>query len=156
MSIQNTAQSLGMTIAFTGVAWLSDVVSAGLASLQISTFTALFYGPQVLITIGVAVLLAIVDFLVGTDTIAHVAGGFAVFLSVQALVSLLTLCVFYAIVRISPKGTYTIADCCIAAGVCLLEAAPFLGSFVFWGAFATYLRRREISGVVEKFSQAVG
>ena len=35
--------------------------------------------------------------------------------------------------------------------LCLLSAA-----FTFWGMFAVYLRRRQISGVVEKISQATG
>ena len=156
MSAESTAKSLGAAFAFAGVAWLSDLISAGLASLQISVFTALFAGPQALVTGAVGVVLGVFDFLFSTDLLAYTAGGFAVFLSIQMLVALLTLCVFYMIVLISPKGTYTISDCLIAAGVFLLEATPFLCSFVFWGTFATYLRRREISGVTENFSSAVG
>ena len=153
MSAEDTAKSLGTSFAFTGVAWLADLISAGLASLQISVFAALFAGPQALVTGAVALALAAVDFLFGSEILTHIAGGFAVAFSIQALVALLTLCVFYAIVRISPKGTYTISDCLIAAGVFLLEAAPFLPSFVFWGMFATYLRRREISKVASMLPQ---
>ncbi|MCY4577397.1 MAG: hypothetical protein OXB96_03200 [Candidatus Kaiserbacteria bacterium] len=156
MSIDNTVKSFGAAFAFTGIAWLSDVISSGLASLQISIFSTLFGGPQALLTGAVALALAAVDFLLGSDALAYVAGGFTLLLSVQALVSLLTLCVFYAIVCVSPKGTYTLSDCLIAAGVFLLEAMPFLSMFVFWGTFAAYLRRREISGLAGKLSSAVG
>ena len=109
--IDNTAKSVGGAIAFTGVAWLSDVVGGALGSLQINTLGFLFGGPQALLTIGVAAVLAAIDFIAGTDTIAYIAGGFTFFFSLQALLSLLVLCVFYAIVRISPKDTYSIADC---------------------------------------------
>ena len=151
MSTENTAKSLGAAVAFTGVAWLSDVISGALGSLQSSSATFILDGG---ITVGVlAITAGIVDFLLGTDIIAKTAGLIAVFFSAQALVSLLTLCVFYAIVRISPKGTYTLLDCIIAAGVFLLEAAPFLSTFVFWGMFATYLRRRQISEVASVLPQ---
>lgn len=153
MSTEDTAKSLGATFAFTGVAWLADLISAGLASLQISVFSALLAGPQALVTGIVAASITVVDFLFGTDILAHVAGGFAVVLSVQMLVALLTLCVFYAVVLISPKDTYTLSDCLIAAGVFLLEAAPFICTFVFWGMFATYLRRREISNIASVLPQ---
>ena len=156
MSTENTAQSLGAAFAFTAVAWLADFISVGLNSLQVSVFSALFLGPQALITGAVALILAVIDFIFSTDIFVHVTGGFVVFLSLQALVSLLTLCVFYAIVLSSPKGTYTLLDCLIAAGICLLEAAPFVSSFVFWGTFAAYLRRREISGAIGKVSSAAG
>ena len=153
MSAEGTVKSLGAAFAFVGVAWLADLISAGLASLQIATFSALFAGPQALVTGAVALVLTAVDFLFGTEILVHIAGGFAVFLSIQMLVALLTLCIFYAIVLISPKGTYTLSDCLIAAGVFLLEAAPFLCTFVFWGTFATYLRRREISKVASMLPQ---
>lgn len=153
MSVEDTAKSFGAAFVFTGVAWLADLISAALASLQISAFAALLGGPQAVITGAVALVLSAVDFLFGTEILAHIAGGFAAFFSIQVLVALLTLCVFYAIVRISPKGTYSMSDCLIAAGVFLLEAAPFLPTFVFWGMFATYLRRREISKVVSMLPQ---
>ena len=153
MSVEDTAKSLGAAFVFTGVAWLADLISAGLASLQISAFSALFAGPQALVTGAVALVLGAVDFFFGAEILTHVAGGFAVFLSIQAIVALLTLCVFYAIVLASPRGTYTISDCLIAAGIFLLEAAPFLCTFVFWGMFATYLRRREISKVTSMLPQ---
>ena len=154
--IENTAKSFGGAIAFTGVAWLSDVIGGALGSFQLNTLGFLFGGPQVLLTAAVAVVLAVVDFITGTDTIAYIAGGFTFFFSLQALLSLLVLCVFYAIVMASPKDTYTTLDCLIAAGVFLLEAAPFLGMFVFWGAFAAYLRRQQIAGVVGKVAQVGG
>ena len=144
MSTENAAKSFGAAFAFTGVAWLVDLISTALSSLQISALGALFTGPQALVTVGVAAALAALDFLFGLDTLGQVAGGFAVFFGIQAFLSLLTLCLFYAIVRISPKGTFTTLDCIIAAGVCLLEAAPFISSFVFWGMFAAYLRRAQI------------
>ena len=153
MSIENTAKSFGAVFAFTGVAWLVDLVGGALTSLQISALGALFVGPQALVTVGVAATLAALDFLFNLDLLGQVAGGFASFFSIQALLSLLTLCLFYAIVRISPKGTYTLLDCIIAAGVFLLEAAPFVSTFVFWGMFATYLRRRQISEVASILPQ---
>ena len=153
MSTEDTVKSLGAAFAFVGVAWLADLISAGLASLQISVFAALFAGPQALVTGAIALILTAVDFLFGTEILSHVAGGFAVFLSIQMLVALLTLCVFYVIVLISPKGSYTLSDCLIAAGVFLLEATPFLCTFVFWGTFATYLRRREVSKVASVLPQ---
>lgn len=160
MSTEDTVKSFGAALAFTGVAWLADLISGALASLQISTLGALFVGPQALVTVGVAAVLAALDFLFGLDLLGQVAGGFAVFFGIQALLSLLTLCLFYAIVRISPKGTYTPLDCIIAAGVCLLEAAPFISTFVFWGMFAAYIRRRQIRrqivGAVQKASSATG
>ena len=158
MSIENTAKSFGSAFVFTGVAWLSEVISGALGSLQSSSAAFLLDGG---ITVGVlAVTAGIVDFFLGTDIIATAAGIIAVFFGIQAFVSLLTLCVFYTIVRISPKGTYTLLDCIIAAGVCLLEAAPFISSFVFWGMFAAYLRqrqiRRQVIGAVKKVSSATG
>ena len=117
MSIENTTKSFGAAFAFVGIAWLADLISAGLTSLQISTLSALFLGPQALITGAVAFVFAVVDFLFGTDILLHVSGGFAIFLSLQALVALLTLCVFYAIVLVSPKGTYTALDCLICCRV---------------------------------------
>ena len=156
MSTEDTVKSLGAAFAFVGVAWLSDVISTGLASLQLQAFTAFFGGPQVLVTIIAAAALAVIDVLFGAGILEKIAGGFVVFLSMQALLSLLTLCVFYAIVLASPKGTYSVSDCLIAAGVCLLEAAPFLSTFTFWGTFAIYLRRQEISKVTGKISSAVG
>ena len=153
MSIESKAKSVGAAFAFTGVAWLADLISAGLASLQISVFSALLVGPQALVTGAVALILTAVDFLFGTEILTHIAGGFAIFFSIQMLVALLTLCVFYAIVLVSPKGTYTLSDCLIAAGVFLLEAAPFLCTFVFWGTFATYLRRREIADIASALPQ---
>ena len=160
MSIENTAKSFGAAFAFTGVAWLVDLVSGALASLQLSALSTLFVGPQALVTVGVAAVLAALDFLFGLDLLGKAAGGFAVFFSIQAALSLMTLCLFYAIVRISPKGTFTTLDCVIAAGVCLLEAAPFISTFVFWGVFAAYLRRRQIRrqvvGAVQKVSSTTG
>ncbi len=166
MSIENTAKSFGAAFAFTGVAWLSEVISGALGSLQSSSVTFLLDGG---ITVGIlAITAGLVDFFLGTDIIATAAGILAVFFGLQAFVSLLTLCVFYAIVRMSPKGTYTLLDCIIAAGVCLLEALPFVSTFVFWGMFAAYLRRQQISqvasilpqtrafGVVAKGVQALG
>ncbi len=153
MNAEGRVKSLGAAFAFVGVAWLADLISTGLASLQISAFSALFVGPQALVTGAVALVLTAADFLFGTEILVHIAGGFAVFFSIQMLVALLTLCVFYAIVLISPKGTYTLSDCLIAAGIFLLEAAPFLCMFVFWGTFATYLRRREISKVASMLPQ---
>ena len=156
MSTEDTAKALGSAFAFSSVAWLSDVISAGLGSMQINVTTALFGGPQAIATGGAIIIAGIVDFIAGTDIVVKTAAGFTVFLGIQALVSLLTLCVFYALVLASPKGTYTLSDCLVAAGIFLLEAAPFLCSFVFWGGFATYLKRREISGVTETFSSVAG
>ena len=153
MSTEDTVKSFGAAFAFSGVVWLVELISGALASLQLSTMSALFAGPQALVTVGVAAVLAAIDFLFGLDLLGKVAGGFTVFFGIQALISLLTLCVFYAIVRISPKGTYTLSDCVIAAGVCLLEAAPFISTFVFWGMFAAYLRRRQISEVASMLPQ---
>ena len=151
MSMENTVKSFGGAVAFTGVAWLSDVISGALGSLQTSSATFLLDGG---ITVGVlAITAGIADFLLGTDIIAKTAGIIVIFFSLQAFVSLLTLCVFYAIARISPKGTYTPLDCIIAAGVCLLEAVPFISAFVFWGMFATYLRRQQISAVASMLPQ---
>ena len=133
--------------ALVGVASLADMISSGLASLQIFTFATLLGGPQILITGAVAAVAKAIDFLFGTDIVATAAGGFTVFLSIQVFVALLTLCVFYVVMFVSPKGTYTISDYLIAAGVFLLEAMPFLCSFVFWGTFVSYLRQRKISGV---------
>ena len=153
------AKSIGAAIVFSGVAWLSDIISGGLGQLQIA-FAALYTGPQGLlsgiITGLAAALIGAIDFVAQTDLLATTIGGLTVFLSMQMFVSLLTLCVFYAVARTAPKGTYTQSDHLIAAGVFLLESVPFVSTFVFWGSFAVYLRRKEVSRVVEKVSQASG
>ena len=159
MSTSDTAQSIGSTLVFSGAAWFSDIVSAALGNLQLA-FAALWSGPQALasgVIAGIATaVLGVIDFVFGADILAHTVAGFTVFLGAQAIVSVFTLCVFYAIVMISPKGTYSLSDCLIAAGVCLLETMPFFTTFVFWGSFAVYLRRKELSGVIEKASGVLG
>ena len=159
MSLENTAKSIAAGFAFSGVAWFSDLVSLGISSLQYSVSSALYAsvaGPQVLITAAAGFTAWFLARLGGVDLVEYAQALLGIIFGMQAILSLLTLCVFYAFVLGSPKGTYTLSDCLIAAGVFLLEAMPFVCSFTFWGMFAVYLRRRQISGVVERFSQVTG
>lgn len=159
MNVEDTAKSVGTVLAFSGVAWFSDVVSLGISSMQYSVLGAMqaaVSGPQVIITAGVGFAVWLADIFTGTQIIGYVQGLLGVIFGLQMLVSLLTLCVFYAIVLISPRGTYSFIDCLVAAAIFLLEAMPLLCSFTFWGGFAVYLRRREVSGVVGKVVQTAG
>lgn len=159
MNFEDTAKSLGAVFAFSGAAWLSDVVGIAISSLQYSALgvmQAAVAGPQVVITAGVGFAVWLADKFTGTEIIEHVQGLFGIVFGVQALVSLLTLCVFYAVVLMSPRGTYSILDCLVAAVIFLLEAMPLMCSFTFWGGFAVYIRRRGVSGIAGKVTKVAG
>ena len=159
MNAEDMVKSIGITLAFSGFAWFSDAISMSISALHQSIFSALISavsGPQVIVTGLVGIGVWIADQFLGTNIINNIQGMLLVVFSLQILVSIFTLCVFYAIVLSSPKGTYTVSDCLAAAGIFLLESIPVLCGFTFWGGFAAYLKRREISGVTEKFASAVG
>lgn len=159
MSVEDAAKSVGFALAFSGFAWFSDALSMGISALQqsiLSSLVSAVSGPQAIVTglIGIGVWLS--DQILGTNIINDIQGMLAVVFSLQVLVSIFTLCVFYAVVLSSPKGTYAASDCLVAAGIFLAESVPVLSGFTFWGGFAAYLRRKEITGVTEKFASAVG
>ena len=160
MSLGDTAKSVGMAFAFSAFAWLSDTISIGLASLQQavgSSLVAAIGNPiGALVSLGTGLTAWISDRLFGTGIIETTQGLLAAVFASQMILALFTLCVFYAIALASPKGTYSVGDCLIAAGIFLLESIPLMCGFTAWGGFAAYLKRREISGVAGKLTSAVG
>ena len=158
--IENKLQSSLSVILFSGVVWLGELLGGGVLVLQKLFVPALGAGAGVVagtggIAAGVIGALAVaLQVLAGIDLV-KIGGSFiGVLLAAQFFISLFILCLFYALVLSSPKGTYTLSDCLIAAGVAFLESIPFVGGFTFWGAFSVYLKRREFSGLVGKLSPA--
>ena len=53
--------------------------------------------------------------------------------SVQFIIAIVVICVFFSIVLASPKGTYTMLDCVVALFVFILESIPFIAALTCWG-----------------------
>ena len=62
--------------------------------------------------------------------------------SVQFIIAIVVICVFFSIVLASPKGTYTMLDCVVALFVFILESIPFIAALTCWGFFVLFLRWR--------------
>ena len=159
MSAEDTAKSIGAAFAFSGVAWLSDTLGLGISTLQssaLSTITAALTPPVVFFTAVAGFAGWVIGKLGGPDVMLWAQSLFGLVFGIQFILSLLTLCVFYAIVLISPRGTYSVLDCLIAGGIFLAESMPILCGFTLWGGFAVYMRRREVSGIAEKVGKVAG
>ncbi len=69
-------------------------------------------------------------------------GVLIIIFGAQLFLALIVLCIFYAIVLASPKGSYTVYDCLVAAGVFIMESIPFFSFFTGWVGFLFYLKWR--------------
>lgn len=157
--LKGAVKSLTSAFVFNGIAMLSDAVNLGISKLHIFSLQGLIAsvaGPQVLVTGAVSASAGVIDSLFGSKILESALGVFVGLFSIQLIISLLTLCLFYAFVLTSPKGTYTTLDCIIAAGVFLLSSVPILCGYSFWTTFSVYLRRRTVSSTVGDVSSFAG
>ena len=160
MSAKNVQQDVADTakyglslLFFTLFAWLSDVAGGFLFSMQSAALNSILTLPggiAAAITSLIAVFEAYIFNFGATELIIEIFVGMW---GLQFMLALFTLCVFYAVVLSSPKGTYSLIDCLVAAGVFLIESFPFLGGFVGWSAFSVWLRRKAVGRAANKLTQ---
>ena len=88
----------------------------------------IFYGA---IAAGVITLIGLFEaYVYDFGVFDATATGLVLIFSIQVIISLFTLVLFYSIVYISPKGTFTLADCLLAPVVFLLESILFCAAFL--------------------------
>ena len=125
-------------VTLTCAALTADFLGGFLTSLQISAVK------PTIIAVGISNFIRGLGINLGIDGL--VTSTVVAIYSVQLIIAIVVLCVFFSIVLASPKGTYTTLDCVVALFVFIFESIPFISALPCWGFFVLFLRWRFFHG----------
>ena len=133
-----TQISILSLVTLTCAALIADFLGVFLTSLQFSAVL------PAAIAVSISNFITLLGINLGIEDI--VISTVVAIYSVQFIIAIVVLCVFFSIVLASPKGTYTMLDCVVALFVFIFESIPFIAALPCWGFFVLFLRWRSFLG----------
>ena len=130
-------------VVFTAVVSMAELIGGVVLALQSAAF---FNLPGAAINAVIAIGAGLLTKYFGDpggvgSTILVTQAGL---LAASFFISLVVLCVFFALVFTSPRGTFTAKDYAVAILVFVIESIPVVGGFTFWGLFVVYLKTKNM------------